>query len=104
MNCETFGIAYARNRGRGGYYRGYYRGGYRGNYQGGRGQSRGGRSYRSNRGRGGWRNQGGWNDHANDTNQQSEVISCMQLSSDHLIFICAIKIRKNTVQNHLNFL
>ncbi|XP_033625736.1 protein LSM14 homolog A-like [Asterias rubens] len=73
MNCETFGIAYARNRGRGGYYRGYYRGGYRGNYQGGRGQSRGGRSYRSNRGRGGWRNQGGWNDHANDTNQQSEI-------------------------------
>ena len=85
MNCETFGIAYARNRGRGGYYRGgYYRGGYRGNFQGGRGQGRG-RPYRSNRGRGGWRSQQSWNDHSNDT-QQSEVTNLIFCSFTNFLF------------------
>ncbi|XP_038070284.1 protein LSM14 homolog A-like isoform X2 [Patiria miniata] len=76
MNCETFGIAYARNRGRGGYRGGYYRGGYRGsNYQGGRGQGRGGgRSYRSNRSRGGWKSQG-WNDYPLDSQQKAETVT-----------------------------
>ncbi|XP_022103384.1 protein LSM14 homolog A-like isoform X2 [Acanthaster planci] len=70
MNCETFGIAYTRSRGRGGYRGGYYRGGYRG----GRGQGRGGgRSYRSNRGRGGWKSQQGWNDYSIDGQPKNET-------------------------------